>query len=103
MKWLQFILSHSIFVAICAVALSFQTTQLLQLHINPFIYGFIFFATLCSYNFYWILSKLSFAQKAAVPALIKKEKTGFILLVISAAGLMYCFYRSNIDPGFVMT
>ena len=39
MKWFHFILSHSIFIAICAVALAFQTTQLLLLNINPFVYG----------------------------------------------------------------
>ena len=73
MKWLHFILSHSIFIAVCAVALAFQTAQLLKLDINLFVYGFIFFATLCSYNFYWILSKLSFAPKKKNTATFKKR------------------------------
>jgi hypothetical protein len=103
MKWLHFILSHSIFISICAVALAFQTAQLLQLNTNFFVYGFIFFATLCSYNFYWIISKISFAVKHRMLDLLKKESIGFTLLVFSAAGLLYCFYRSLLPGEFILT
>jgi hypothetical protein len=95
MKWLQFILSHSIFVAICAVALSFQTVLLLQLNNDPYVYGFIFFATLCSYNFYWILSKYSFHHDKALTVFLQKEITGIALLILSAAGLIICFLRGS--------
>jgi 4-hydroxybenzoate polyprenyltransferase len=103
MKWLHFILSHSIFVSICAVAMAFQTDQLLNLHVSGFVYGFIFFATLCSYNFYWILSRLSFAGTAAIPAILKKQATGFVILFISAAGSAFCLYLSDLPPGFILT
>jgi len=103
MKWLHFILSHSIFVSICAVSMAFQTAQLLKLQVNGFVYGFIFFATLCSYNFYWILSKLSFAGAAAIPKILKKETTGFVILLTAAAGSAYCLYRSSLQPGFILT
>ncbi len=103
MKWLHFILSHSIFIAVCAVALAFQTAQLLKLDVNLFVYGFIFFATLCSYNFYWILSKLSFAPKKDIPQLLKKETSGYLLLLISAIGLLYCFLQAAIPLHFVVT
>lgn len=103
MKWLHFILSHSIFIAVCAVALAFQTTQLLHLTVNPFVYGFIFFATLCSYNFYWIVSKVSFAKKNAVWPLLKNEATGFTLLVIAAIGALFCFLKSSLPIDAVVT
>ena len=103
MKWLHFILSHSIFIAVCAVALSFQTALLLKLNFNLFIYGFIFFATLCSYNFYWIISKLSFASKENIPGLIKKQSRGYLLLSVSSIGLLYCLLRSSIPLHFVIT
>ncbi len=103
MKWLHFILSHSIFVSICAVAMAFQTDQLLNLHVSSYVYGFIFFATLCSYNFYWIMSRLSFAGTTAIPAILKKQATGFIILFISAAGSAFCLYRSDLPPGFILT
>ena len=103
MRWLQFILSHSIFIAFCAVALCFQTSQLLLLNTSLYIYGFIFFATLCSYNFYWILSKISFAKQNAVAGILKKETAGFGLLFVSAAGLIFCFFRSYLPLDFVLT
>ncbi|MEP7236586.1 MAG: hypothetical protein ABI685_01930 [Ferruginibacter sp.] len=103
MKWLHFILSHSIFVAVCAVALAFQTAQLLKLDVNLFVYGFIFFATLCSYNFYWIMSRLSFAKKESLTVLLQKEVTGFFLMLIAAVGLLYCFFHSFIPVRFIIT
>lgn len=103
MKWLHFILSHSIFIAICAVALAFQTEQLLHLNNNLFVYGFIFFATLSSYNFYWILSKLAFVEKDSALVVLKKETTGISLLIFSAAGLLYCLLQSGLPLSFVLT
>jgi len=102
MKWLHFILSHSVFVAFCAVAMSWQTAQLLKADINLFMYGFIFFATLCSYNFYWILSKLSFAQKKDIPELLAKQTSGFLILLIASIGLLYCFSQAAIPLHFIV-
>jgi hypothetical protein len=103
MKWLHFILSHSIFISVCAVALAFQTAQLLRLDNNLFIYGFIFFATLCSYNFYWILSKVSFAANKPITGLLKKEAAGFSIFMVAAAGLLYCLYRSSLSIDVIVT
>lgn len=103
MRWFRFILSHSVFIAICAAALAFQTSQLLNLDVNLFIYGFIFFATLCSYNFYWILSKISFAQQEHLATLLKKELTGFLVFGVAAAGTVYCLLHSGLSYAFVIT
>lgn len=102
MKWLHLILSHSIFIAVCAVALTFQTTMLLKLNTDLFVYGFVFFATLCSYNFYWILSKLSFTSKRNIPDALRKETKGFLLLIVSSSGLLYCFSQSSISLQLVI-
>jgi len=103
MRWLHFILSHSIFIATCSVAMVFQTSQLLHHNINPFVYGFVFFATLCSYNFYWILSKLAFVPGKVRADLLKREMTGVLLLLISAAGLLYCLYRTALPSFLIVT
>lgn len=103
MKWLQFILSHSIFVSICAVSMAWQTVQLRLLHHNLFMYGFIFFATLGSYNFYWLLSKVSFAKKSSIAGMLKKERTVFFILLLSAAGLLYCFSHASLSVEFIVT
>ena len=101
MKWLHFILSHSIFVAICAVALVFQTVELLQLDISIFIYGFVFFSTLCSYNFYWIMGKFLFTQKRSVMELLKRNTTAICLLVFSGAGMLFCFLNTTLSVNIV--
>ena len=103
MKWLHFILSHSIFIAICAVALAFQTALLLKLNINLFVYGFIFFATLCSYNFYWIISKATFTHYDTLGTVLEKEKTGLIILFLSAIGVFICLFQYPLPVEFILT
>ncbi|MGB4842953.1 MAG: hypothetical protein WBP16_00665 [Ferruginibacter sp.] len=103
MKWFQFILSHSVFVAICAVALAFQTVQLLDFTSNVFVYGFIFFATLCSYNFYWLLSKAALSGSITIKNLFKKERSGMLMMLIAGAGMLYCFFESALSINFVVT
>lgn len=85
MRWLHFILSHSIFIALCAMALCYQTVLLLHLPGSVWVYVFIFFATLCSYNFYWLISKYSFGRPQGVEIFIQKNRS--YLLVFSIAGL----------------
>jgi len=97
MKWLQFILSHSIFVAFCAVGLAYQTVLLLHLSASIYLYGFIFFATLCSYNFYWLLSKYSFRHDIPLADFFRKEADEIILLILSGAGLVFCFFHVHLS------
>ena len=103
MKWLHFILSHSIFIAICAVALAFQTVQLRHFNSTFPVYGFIFFATLSSYNFYWVLSRLSFLEGSVTAGFLKKEAIPISLFVFSGAGLLFCLEQSSIPFNFVLT
>ncbi len=97
MKLLTFILSHSIFIAFCAVGLAFQTALLLHLSASIFLYGFIFFATLCSYNFYWLLSKYSFRHDLPLTVFFKKEIMEIILLALYVAGLFICFLQVHLS------
>jgi len=97
MRWLHFILSHSIFVAVCAAGLVLQTGQLLKIKFPLPLYGLVFFATLCSYNFYWIISRYSFAGSLPVTSLFQKEKSGLILMFIAFAGLLFCIPASGVS------
>ncbi len=56
-KIVDFVVFSSLYVAICAVVTIWQTSRLL-LGISPSVSlsGFVFFATMCSYNFHWYLT-----------------------------------------------
>jgi hypothetical protein len=88
MKWLHFILSHSIFIAFCAVGLCYQTAVLLHINLSYYFYGFIFFSTVCSYNFYWLLSGFAFAGIPLV-SYLKKHYTNLLVFIIAGFGLLY--------------
>jgi 4-hydroxybenzoate polyprenyltransferase len=93
MRALHFILSHSIFVACCAVGLCFQTNLLLHVPHNQNLYGFIFFSTLCSYNFYWLLSKFYFSNKKFDCRFLKKQFTFFFIFSVAAIGSFYFVWQ----------
>ena len=103
MKWLHFILSHSIFIAFCAVALTFQTALLVRTDIDGFVYGFIFFATLCSYNFYWIISKAAFTKPGSLHLMLQEKKTGLLILSLSGIGAVVCLYQYPLPVQFILT
>lgn len=99
MKWLHFILSHSIFVSICAFALSIQSFQLLHVKTDLPVCLFIFFATLASYNFYWMVSKFRFNDKNGFADFMRKQSTGLLIFLLSSVFAGLClFYRPQILP-----
>jgi hypothetical protein len=87
MKLLHFILSHSIFIAICAVSLCFQTALLLHINLSFYLYAFVFFSTICSYNFYWLLSGYSFTGQSLY-LFLKQHYTNVVVFTLAAAGLL---------------
>ena len=102
MRLLFFILSHSIFIAICAVALCFQTALLLHINLTGWLYSFVFFSTLCSYNFYWLLSGFSFSGQS-VKLFFKKYQTNIFVFFIAALGLLFSLpHISNLLPFIIL-
>ncbi len=86
MKLLYFIVSHSLFIAACAAALCFQTAQLLQVTLDAWFYSFIFFSTICSYNFYWLLSGYAF-KSGSISTYLMQHRSNVIVLLTAAVGL----------------
>lgn len=95
MKWLQFILSHSIFISICAVALCFQTFLLLHITPHNYTYGLLFFSTLSSYNFYWLISKYRFSSRKNIFQFLQVQLSNTILLFIASAGFLLCLFNEQ--------
>ena len=92
MRWLHFILSHSIFISFCAAALCYQTFELLHIPFNNFIYGLVFFATLSSYNFYWLVSKYHFRNNNGPDKFLVTHFSNVFIFFIAGLGLVYCLY-----------
>jgi 4-hydroxybenzoate polyprenyltransferase len=99
-KIVDFIVFSSLYVAICAVVMIWQTSRLL-LGISPSIHllGFVFFATICSYNFHWYLTPRSASPSLRVQW-THHHKTGHIALyLIGAIGsIFYFFYLTHFIP-----
>ena len=49
----NFFLFSSLYIALCAVAMAYQTAHLFGLHHYLLFYGFVFCGTVCSYNTHW--------------------------------------------------
>ncbi len=92
MRWLHFILSHSIFISFCAVALCYQTYTLLSLPSNNFVYLLVFSSTLCSYNAYWILSKFYFNAEVSFFRFIALHLSNVLLFVLSSLAVLLCLF-----------
>lgn len=55
-KVFDFIVFTSLFIAVCAVLMVYQTTFLFNLPLSTRLIGFVFFGSVCSYNFHWFLT-----------------------------------------------
>ena len=89
MKWLHFILSHSFFISICAFFLCWQSYILLHIPVQFDVCLLIFFATLGSYNFYWLLSKYHFNDKRGLADFFTKNISNVLVLMSAAAGVFF--------------
>lgn len=102
MKWLHFILSHSIFIACCALGLCYQTTLLLTIFVDKWLLGFVFFATILSYNFYWLFSKKIFGNVFYQTIFFKREQYKIIELGIYLGAALLCYLQSMLTLKLVL-
>lgn len=99
MRWLRFILSHSIFIAFAAVALCCQTNILLHTTYPLQLYALVFFATLCGYNFYWLLSKWYFSKKKLSLQFFQVNSSFVCIYLIGFLGCMwFVFMQLEVLP-----
>lgn len=92
----HFILSHSIFIAVCAAALSLQTLQLLSLPVNGFLLAFVFFATLCGYNAYWVVSRFSFSRADSARSFLQKSRSSLLVMLSAVTGMIFCMAKLHL-------
>lgn len=84
-KILDFFLFTSLFVSCCAVIMVYQTYSLIiGRPVDPWFIAFVFFSTVCSYNFHWALTPNSIAPSQRLQW---DEKHKSYHLLLSIAGL----------------
>jgi len=89
-KLTHFIVFSSIYIAVCAIVMIYQTRQLLQLRFPADnYYLFVFFSTLCSYNFHWGLTPAGETDLIRLAWTARNKKTHLVFFIIGLIGAAY--------------
>lgn len=83
----------SLFIAICAVIMTLQTTQLFNLDYNVRHYAaFVFFSTICSYNFHWYLTPESYMEHSRADWTRQNRLLHLLLFFVGMIGAAWYFF-----------
>ncbi|MBL0358603.1 MAG: hypothetical protein IPP72_17845 [Chitinophagaceae bacterium] len=74
--------------------------QLIHIPFNIYLVSFVFFATLCSYNFHYIMAGAFQQQKISFSLIYSRYSAVFVLL-IGITGVLFFFSGARILPGNV--
>jgi 4-hydroxybenzoate polyprenyltransferase len=91
----NFLLFTSIYISLCALLMIWQTNQLLGLQYpqNTF-YAFVFFSTICSYNFHWYLTPGDFSATSERIGWNNRYRNGLLVLCgIGGIGSAWFFWQ----------
>ncbi len=92
-KAFDFFIFSSLYISLCAVLMTFQTLQLTghrQPSLNLIL--FIFFSTICSYNFHWYLSADATISSTRVQWTRHHKTLHLILYLVGLSGSAFYFY-----------
>ncbi len=88
------LLFTSLFIAGCALVMVIQTNQLLHLQYNHLAYlVFVFFSTLCSYNFHWYLSGDATSENARIRWTQHHKILHLVLIAIGMLVSVWYFFQ----------
>ncbi|MBC8034527.1 MAG: UbiA family prenyltransferase [Chitinophagaceae bacterium] len=92
-KAFHFLIFSSIYVSVCSVLITFQTNQLFTLQYNSYQYLlFVFFSTICSYNFHWYLTREAAAENRRISWTQQHRHLHILLFLAGAAGAAWYFF-----------
>ncbi|HTE25348.1 UbiA family prenyltransferase [Flavitalea sp.] len=90
---IHFLVFSSIYIAVCALVMIYQTNQLLNLQYDVFHYCcFVFFSTICSYNFHWGLTPSVETNMVRLGWTIRNKTVHKILFIIGVIGAVWYFF-----------
>lgn len=89
----DFFVFSSIYIALCALLMVGQSNYLLNLEYTKWPYfGFVFFSTICSYNFHWYLTPDVPTERIRVRWTQQHKTLHFLLFFIGLAGSAAFFF-----------
>lgn len=84
----------SIYVSFCAVLMVWQTNTLFNIRdVNNDFYFFVFFATICSYNFHWYLTPADYSASERILWGTRHKTLQLSLVVMGAIAAAICFWH----------
>jgi 4-hydroxybenzoate polyprenyltransferase len=92
-KVFDYFLFSSLYISLCAVLMTWQSTRILHLSISGKYYWFVFFATICSYNFHWYLTPYAFHSKDRTRWSFEHKNAHLILYFTGMIGSAVFFYQ----------
>lgn len=96
-KFVDFFVFSSLYIALCAVLMTWQTTRLLLGAAPPDrLLGFVFFSTICSYNFHWYLSARAAGPSRRAQWTHRHKALHFVLYLTGVVGAaVYFLYLAH--------
>lgn len=92
-KVFDFFVFTSLFIATCAVLMVHQASLLFDTRFSPTLYAFVFFGSVCSYNFHWFLTPPGVpASSYKLRWNLSNRNLHLILAVIGGLGAAVCCF-----------
>jgi 4-hydroxybenzoate polyprenyltransferase len=89
----NFFIFSSLYIALCAVLMVWQVSHIfLGDTISMPFYAFVFFSTMCSYNFHWYLTVHSATGSERLQWAVRNKSVHFILYLIGLVGSAYYLF-----------
>lgn len=86
-KLFDFFVFTSLFIALCAVLMVYQTSLLFNVRFQWALYAFVFFGSVCSYNLHWFLTPPHIPEPTyKLKWNITNRSLHLILFIVGAAG-----------------
>ena len=93
-KLFDFFVFSSLYIACCAVLMVYQTNRLLHLEYEFMpCYLFVFFSTICSYNFHWYFTPDIPAEEIRIRWTQRHKRLHLVLYVTGLVGAVICAWH----------